>query len=270
VYAAIPRLSARATSPLTHKIGILFLVILLLQVLPGYLPRLGKRLGRKFRRKTRFARELLDSTEKPGGPLARFEELAGEQVLKICLEKTPAVKETIGARAVELIGSKLAGCSRRSCVTFRFIVVNDPGVPNAYAIPGGSILLTQAFLDICPGPNELAGLLAHEIAHIDCHHGMKRLGASFAVQELIGTNHFILSRATELIETLIDKGYSQENEFEADREGARLAKRAGFDPRGLRHALKIMEDGCQGEEYSFFSTHPPTTERISELRKRFG
>ena len=255
---------------MTQKIGILFLVIFLLQILPGYLPVLSKRLGRKLRRKTRFARKILDSTEKPGGPLTQLEELVWKQALESCLAETPAVKGTSGARTVESIGRKLSACSRRSYIPFRFIVVNDPGVPNACAIPGGSILVTQALLDLCPGQDELAGVLAHEVAHIDCCHGLKRLGAFFAVQELIGTNHFILSRATELIETLIEKGYSQENEFEADREGARLAKRAGFDPSGLRHALELLEDRCQGEPYSFFDTHPPTPERVSELRKLFG
>jgi predicted Zn-dependent protease len=255
---------------LAHKIGILFLVILLLQILPGYLPVLGKWLGRKLRRKTRFARKLLDSTEKPGGPLAQFEKLIGKQALEICLAETPAVKEASGAGTVEEIGRKLAACSHRNYIPFRFIVVNDPGEPNACAIPGGSILVTEAFLDLHPGQDELAGILAHEVAHIDCCHSLKAIGSTVALQKLIGTNQLILSRATGLIETLLKRGYSQENEFEADREGAQLAKRAGFDPRGLRHALEMLENNCRRERYSFFSTHPPTHERINELRKHFG
>jgi predicted Zn-dependent protease len=255
---------------LPYKIGILILVFLLLKILPEHLPGMGKQLGRRFRKKTRFARKLLKSVEKPGGPLALLEEMAGKDVLQFCLARTPAVEETPGAQRVEETGRKLAAQSRRSNVSFRFILVDDHEEPNACAIPGGSILVTQALLDLYPGQDELAGVLAHEIAHIDCYHSLKALGSAFAVQELIGTKHLILRRAAECIKTLIASGYSQENEFESDREGAQLAKRAGFNPTGLRMALEIMEDRCLQEKYSFFSTHPPTTERISELRKRFG
>lgn len=253
-----------------YTIGILILVFLLLKILPEQLPGMGKQLGRRFRKKTRFARKLLKSVEKPGGPLALLEEMAGKDVLQFCLARTPAVEGTQEARRVEETGRKLATQSRRSNVSFRFILVDDLEEPNACAIPGGSILVTQALLDLCPGQDELAGVLAHEIAHIDCYHSLKALGSAFAVQELIGTRYRLLCRATGCIKNLIASGYSQDNEFEADREGAQLAKRAGFNPTGLRKALGIMTDHSLQEKYSFFSTHPPTTERISELRKRFG
>ncbi|MEC8896422.1 MAG: M48 family metallopeptidase, partial [Planctomycetota bacterium] len=245
-------------------------VFLLLKILPEQLPGMGKQLGRRFRKKTRFARKLLKSVEKPSGPLALLEEMAGKDVLQFCLARTPAVEGTQEARRVEETGRKLATQSRRSNVSFRFILVDDLEEPNACAIPGGSILVTQALLDLCPGQDELAGVLAHEIAHIDCYHSLKALGSAFAVQELIGTRYRLLCRATGCIKNLIASGYSQDNEFEADREGAQLAKRAGFNPTGLRKALGIMTDHSLQEKYSFFSTHPPTTERISELRKHFG
>ncbi|MEC7923151.1 MAG: M48 family metallopeptidase, partial [Planctomycetota bacterium] len=203
---------------------------------------MGKQLGRRFRKKTRFARKLLKSVEKPGGPLALLEEMAGKDVLQFCLARTPAVEGTQEARRVEETGRKLATQSRRSNVSFRFILVDDLEEPNACAIPGGSILVTQALLDLCPGQDELAGVLAHEIAHIDCYHSLKALGSAFAVQELIGTRYRLLCRATGCIKNLIASGYSQDNEFEADREGAQLAKRAGFNPTGLRKALGIMTD----------------------------
>ena len=254
---------------MTHKIGILFLVILLLQVLPGYLPRLGKRMGRKFRRKTRFARELLDSTEKPGGPLARFEELAGEQVLKKCLSKTPAIEKTKEAETVERIGRRLAACARRSYIPFRFFLVDSPGIENAYAISGGNILITQALLDFCSSEDEIAGVLAHEIAHIDCGHHSKALAVSLGTS-LVILDNAILRQAGKIFDKLIESGYSQDNEFEADREGALLAKRAGFDPFGNMDLMKMEEGVYAAEEHSYFSTHPPRHERIRELRKLLG
>ncbi|MFP6738494.1 MAG: M48 family metallopeptidase, partial [Planctomycetota bacterium] len=251
--------------PLIQKIALLFIIILLLYLLPKHLPRLSRPLGKKFK----AGWDVLKSIGKPGGPLAEIEKLVGRRVREKLLSKTPEIEKTKAAETVQRIGRRLAACARRSYIPFRFIVVDDPH-PNASAIPGGSILITQALLDICPSEDEIAGVLAHEVAHIDSSHYLKRLGASMVIRRLVSINNALLSKAIKLAEELIDRGYSQENEFEADREGARLAKRAGFDPRGLRQALEILEDNCQGEPYSFFDTHPPTPERISELRKRFG
>ena len=214
--------------------------------------------------------DLLKSIGEPGGPLAKIEELAGKRVLEKCLSKTPAIEKTKEAETVERIGRRLAACARRSYIPFRFFLIDSPGIRNAYAIPGGSILITRALLDICRSEDEIAGVLAHEVAHIDCSHSLKRLGAALAIQNLVGINNLILSMATGLFEKLIECGYSQDNEFEADREGSLLAKRAEFDPLGLMELMKMEEDIYPAEEHSYFSTPPPRHERINELRKLFG
>ena len=187
-----------------------------------------------------LADDLYKSVGAPGGPLAKIEELAGRRVLKKCLSKTPAIEKTKEAETVEKIGRRLAACARRSYIPFRFFLVDSPGIENAYAIPGGSILITQALLDICSSEDEIAGVLAHEIAHIDCFHSLKMLAATVGTTLAAGKiNNAILSQAAKLFERLIERGYSQDNEFEADREGALLAKRAGFDPFGHMELMKM-------------------------------
>ena len=256
------------------------------------LPKSARRMGEDISGKIRFADDLLktvgeggDPLEKieklggdllksigePGGPLAKIEELAGRRVLEKRLSKTPAIEKTKEAETVEKLGRKLAACARRSYIPFRFFLVDSPGIENAYAIPGGSILITQALLDICSSEDEIAGVLAHEIAHIDCFHSLKMLAAAVGTTLTAGKiNNAILSQAAKLFEQLIERGYSQDNEFEADREGALLAKRAGFDPFGHMELMKMEEGVYPAEEHSYFSTHPPRHERINELRKLFG
>ena len=76
-------------------------------------------------------------------------------------------------------------------------------------------------------------MLAHEIQHIDRRHALNTIAKDFAAKRLMNIGGPILRKAAELLEVLIDRGYQQDQEFEADIEGARLAKRAGFDPAGL-------------------------------------
>ena len=154
-------------------------------------------------------------------------------------------------------------------------MVDDP-TPNACAIPGGSILVTDSLLDICSSPNEIAGVLAHEIQHIDCRHALNSLAKNFAVRKLLRIGGPMLRKAADFFEITISRGFEREQEFEADLEGGRLAKRAGFDPRGLASlleklaAMEPLENNLRLEDIPFFSSHPPMPERISKLRKRFG
>ena len=254
------------------------------------LPKSARRMGEDISGKIRFADDLLktvgeggDPLEKieelggdllksigePGGPLAKIEELAGRRVLEKRLSKTPAIEKTKEAETVEKLGRKLAACARRSYIPLRFFLVDSPGIENAYAISGGNILITRALLDFCSSEDEIAGVLAHEIAHIDCHHYSKALAVSLGTS-LVILDNAILRQAGKLFDKLIESGYSQDNEFEADREGALLAKRAGFDPFGHMELMKMEEGVYPAEEHSYFSTHPPRHERINELRKLFG
>ncbi len=231
------------------------------------LPKSSRRIGEGLGEKIQFTDDLLKTVGEGGNPLAKIEELAGRRMLKEKLSKTPAIEKTKEAETVEKIGRRLAAYARRSHIPFRFFLVDSPGIENAYAIPGGSILITRVLLDIYSSEDELAGVLAHEIAHIDCHHSSKALAVSLGTSPLVIPDNAILRQAGKLFDKLIESGYSQDNEFEADREGALLAKRAGFDPFGNMDLMKMEEGVYATEEHSYFSTHPPRHERIRELRK---
>jgi predicted Zn-dependent protease len=260
---------------LIQTLVIIFLVVLLLFILPEHLPRLSRRLGKRTGKKIKLAKDLLKSVEEPGGLIAKIEGLAGKRVLKEILSKTPAIEKTKQTETVEKIGSELARYAKRGYIPYRFIVIDDPGLPNACAIPGGSILITQTLLDICSSADEVAGVLSHEIQHVDCSHWTKSNAAAIVLAKIIRLDDVVVSQVAELCKKFIVCGYLQDNEFEADSKGTLLAKKAGFDPRGLRKLLKKLglmtkDTAAPTEGFSYFSSHPPMPERIRKLRKLTG
>ena len=257
------------------KLGILFLVFAALFFLPDYLPRLFGFLGRRIGQLSRLGKELVTGNEVPDSVLAEIEAGAGELLLIKALSNSPRSPKSDQTVSVDRIGAQLASKAKRQKIPYRFIVVDDP-TPNACAIPGGSILVTDSLLDICSSPNEIAGVLAHEIQHIDCRHALNSLAKNFAVRKLLRIGGPMLRKAADFFEITISRGFEREQEFEADLEGGRLAKRAGFDPRGLASlleklaAMEPLENNLRLEDIPFFSSHPPMPERISKLLKRFG
>ena len=257
------------------KIGIIFLVFAAIFYFPQYLPRLFRFLGKRTGQAGRLGKEMVTGVEAPGSVLAEIETATGKILLDKALATRPRLPRSDQTDAVARLGDRLAEQAGRQQIPYRFLVVDDPA-PNACAIPGGSILVSQALVELCSSQDELAGVIAHEIQHIDCRHALSSLAKDFAANKLLNIGGPMLRKAADLLEVVIDRGYQQEQEFEADLEGVRLARRAGFDPAGLANLLeKIgmlepLENSLRIEELPYFSTHPPIHERVRKLRKLAG
>ncbi|MEM7235514.1 MAG: M48 family metalloprotease, partial [Planctomycetota bacterium] len=117
-----------------------------------------------------------------------------------------------------------------------------------------------------------AGLLAHEVVHIDKRHALLSLATDTASR--LGSRLFSFGRLGMLrqfssqLEGVVVQGYSQTREFEADQSGASLASAAGFDPRGLARVLTHAA-GRGLAETGYFATHPSIGERVGRLQARF-
>ncbi len=254
------------------KLLILLLVIAALFYFPQYLPRLFRFLGTRLGQAGRLGKELTTGVEVPDSVLAELETGTGKILLDKALTNHPELPGSEETAAVEKLGARLAAKAARQQLPFSFIIIDDPA-PNACAIPGGSILISQSLVELCSCEDELAGVLAHEIQHIDRRHALNTIAKNFAAKRLLNIGGPILRKAAELLEVLIDRGYQQDQEFEADLEGARMAKRAGFDPAGLANLLEKLgmleplENSLRIDELPYFSTHPPIRERVRRLRK---
>lgn len=173
-------------------------------------------------------------------------------------------------RYVNLVGRVVAAQSSRPDLPYAFAVIDSP-VPNAFAGPGGYIFVTSGSLKFMSNESELAGVLAHEVAHVTELHMVKtwRRGnllqglseVASAADEDAKQYSAAIDQATE---TLFDKGLDKNFEYEADTVGLDLAALAGYDPAGLPNFLKKLASATD-KRGGWYSTHPPLSERINRL-----
>ena len=146
---------------------------------------------------------------------------------------------------------------------FRFCVVPSPLI-NAFALPGGFVFVTEPLLDLCGADrDEIAFFLGHEIGHILRGHAKDKLTASTFLNA-VGAR---LPGAGPMLRHIINQGYSRKLELEADREGVRLARAAGFDPHAAIRALSRLSQtsGFDSGTPEYFSSHPAISERVKEI-----
>jgi beta-barrel assembly-enhancing protease len=172
---------------------------------------------------------------------------------------------------VNLVGLTVAEQSiRKGEVEFRFGVLDTDDV-NAFAAPGGYVFITRGALALMGSEAELAGVLAHEIGHVDEKQVLdeiRRADVLKNVRDESGLTGPILDRIAELGASRLFMGLSREDELQADSVGLLYATATGYRPDGLLrflqalHAAELADaDGVQ----EWKSTHPSTAERIERL-----
>lgn len=144
-----------------------------------------------------------------------------------------------------------------------------PGMgPNALALPGGTVVLTDALVREFPQDDVIAGVLAHEIGHVVEEHGLRQLYRSLGVFVLVsiiaGDTGPILEDVLLEGGVLLSLSYSREHERAADAFALRLADRAGYDPAGLLAFFDSLPD-AELETSNWASTHPASGERIEAI-----
>lgn len=149
----------------------------------------------------------------------------------------------------------------------------DNKMVNAFALPGGQIIICRGLVNESRGPDEVAGVIAHEIAHIEMRHGIRQLvrnaGISILTILVIGSGFDQVETAETLSEIsgmLINLKYSRGFESDADERGSAILRDAGIGTSGLISLLeRIPEEG--GAYYTILSAHPAINERIERLKK---
>lgn len=173
--------------------------------------------------------------------------------------------------ALSEIVARLAAAGPGSAYTFRITVVDQPAV-NAFAAPGGYLIVHLGMLAATRTPEEMAGVLAHEMQHVLHRHGTKALFREVSMRALLG---LVVGDAGGLGQTLEAAGalgqlrYRRQDEETADRDGMRLIQAARIDPNGMVGFLRRLSREESGAPYglAYLSTHPPTAERIEQLER---
>lgn len=175
---------------------------------------------------------------------------------------------------VQGIGNRLAQkAKRRNEVNYQFYIVESPDV-NAFAIPGGSIFITTEALKYMRNEAELAAVLGHEIGHIDENHGVESIKRAMLLQNvaegaLSNNDPQLIKLLASVVLDLTVKGFSREQEREADRVGVELAVAQSYSPTGLIGFLDTLLQLSGGDPdglLTFVATHPGSAERMGLLK----
>lgn len=150
---------------------------------------------------------------------------------------------------------------------------------NAFALPGGKIGVHTGLLDVAKNQDQLAAVIAHEIAHVLAQHHSERVSQQFVTQtgmDLVGAMSGPQSATKQQLMGLLGVGaqlgillpYSRAQESEADVYGLDLMARAGFDPRQSVNLWRNMSSAGGARQPEFLASHPTPENRIRELQNR--
>ena len=191
------------------------------------------------------------------------------------LGAAPLVEDDELQRYVNDVGFWVASRSSRKELPWTFGVIDSPGI-NAFAAPGGYIVITLGLFNLLENEAQLAGVLAHEIAHVVQKHHLEALQKVMKREFL--TDLAVLSVSDKKDRKAFDKlvnagvqlyatGLDREYEYEADIRGVVLAARAGYDPFALLDVLTTIDSiNPASEELTvMMNTHPPTGDRLTLL-----
>ncbi|MEX2215869.1 MAG: M48 family metalloprotease [Phycisphaeraceae bacterium] len=172
--------------------------------------------------------------------------------------------------------------SRAQYAGYHFAVLNSNEV-NAFACPGAFIFVTRGMLRLAATEDELAAVLAHEIAHINGRHAVKSIDDSrfkdfLAVMLKEGARQVNAGQLADIgvqmtgdvVKTLTVAGYSRELESEADTKGVAILRDTGYDPNAMIALLTKMDQTLTPSSAGFGKTHPDTKDRIADARKAVG
>lgn len=197
----------------------------------------------------------------------------GRNVAQKVLQESRVITEGHLYKRVNDIGQRIVQQVDRRDVPYHFYVI-DQNEKNAFAIPGGYVYLYTGLLQEMETDDEIACVLAHEIGHVVCRHSMQNLqnALGFQVVSSIVFRKADASEVQRVTNTLFDltmRGYSRQQEREADRLTVRYASRAGYDPRAMITVLeKLSKDsGPYPRPLEWLSTHPSHEERILLIKQ---
>ncbi len=178
----------------------------------------------------------------------------------------PAMDQAIWKIVAKLI-STLRECPYRFQVT-----VCDLPIVNAFALPGGNIVVFRGLLEQTRSSEELAGVLAHEMQHVLKRHTTRRLiqesSTGLLISALSGDMAGSMAFGVKSAGNLALMKYSRDEEAEADREGMKMILASGIDPKGMIGFFeKIKEEEKMPQYLKFVSDHPATGDRIEKLKE---
>lgn len=211
----------------------------------------------------------------------------GRMIMQQIRNSGVVVEDPLINEYISEIGHRIAAQTNDGDHNFTFFVVDDPNI-NAFALPGGYIGVHTGLIEATRNEDELAGVMAHEVAHVTQRHIARAIHAN-SRQSILNTALMLgaiilgaTSGSGEVMEGAIAASqglaiqqrinFTRSNEYEADRIGIAALADAGYDPHGMASFFEVMSRqqpaSPEMRAPEFLRTHPVTTARISEARSR--
>ena len=199
----------------------------------------------------------------------------GAQYANEINRQLPILSDATVHRNINILGDQIARYGKRG-IDYTFYVVNANEV-NAFAVPGGYVYVNRGLVERTGNWAELAGVLAHEIGHVEERHGVEQMERLQGANLGLNIEYVLLGRtpgqvegaAVNAVGTVVFSKYSREAENEADRVAIPLMLGARVNPNGLTSMFeKLMAEqrSSPSRVEQWFSTHPTTQERIEATR----
>jgi predicted Zn-dependent protease len=195
----------------------------------------------------------------------RFDMMARQQL--------PLVSDPRVVELVEGIGNKIVAGLDDKVFDYHFAVVRDPSI-NAFAVPGGYIYVHDGLVVSAANEDEIAAVLAHEVAHVHAHHMVRQQEKTqlLSYASMLAMLAAVLRPEVAALAAAADQAarlkYSRDFEQEADLLGVRYLKSAGYDSRAMLDFFKKLEDQSRLQPTivpPYLQTHPLSTERLNQI-----
>jgi predicted Zn-dependent protease len=204
----------------------------------------------------------------------------GAEYAAVLLGASPLLANPEVERYVNRVGRWLSLNSERPDLNWQFGVL-DTGTVNAFSTPGGYVLISRGLLERLHNEAELAGVLAHEVAHVVKKHHLTAMkkGKGMEAGANILSMYLDQQKSAAAKEKLVGgmkeimlRGLDKDEEFEADRMGVVIAARAGYDPYGLPSVIQMLQasNPKDSDLAQMFETHPDPGARLDALDRAMG
>ena len=197
-----------------------------------------------------------------------WEQKLGEAVYQDALSKETVLKEGQAVAAVREMTQRLTDKIPHNPYKFQVSVVQSP-IVNAFALPGGYVVVYTGLMKKVESGEEVAGVLSHELNHVLQRHGLERmvkmLGFAAVVSIVLGDQQGLIGLAKELGLNLVTLKFGREQETEADVTGIRLMSDARIAPEGMIGFFERLSEKDKAR-VELFSTHPMSAARAERLK----
>jgi hypothetical protein len=202
----------------------------------------------------------------------------GQQSAVEAERQLPILNDSNVQNYVNTIGQKLAANAGGPNFQYRFRVVNASDI-NAFALPGGYIYLNRGIIENAKNEGEVAGVLAHEIAHSSLRHGTHQASKAYAAQaglQILGglLGGKVGNNTAQILNTVGGVGlnalflkFSRELETQADVRGAQILAASGYTPADMVSFFRQLEKVDTAKKTTWLSHHPAPPDRIARIEK---